>query len=108
MKKFKYVVVDPDNQKVIREEATANNEAEIRSLIDAQNYDLVSIEEVGRVNKGLNIRLGQGVSLLERIEFVNQLALMLKSGISIIEGLDIIKEGHKNDYFVDIIDGIQQ
>jgi len=107
MKKFKYVVVDPDNQKVIREEATANNEAEIRSLIDAQNYDLVSIEEVGRVNKGLNIRLGQGVSLLERIEFVNQLALMLKSGISIIEGLDIIKEGHKNDYFVDIIDGIQ-
>ncbi len=107
MKKFKYVVVDPESQKVIREETSANNEAEVRSLIDSQSYDLVSIEEVGGENKGLNIKLGQGVSLIERIEFVNQLALMLKSGISIIEGLDIIKEGHKNEYFTDIIGGIQ-
>ncbi len=106
MKKFRYVAVDPKQDKVIRKDATANNLAEVKSLIGSQGLNLVTIEEVEE-KKGLNFSFGSGVSLSQKIEFVKQLSLMLRSGISIVESLEIIKEGRKDKAFVDIISGIQ-
>jgi type IV pilus assembly protein PilC len=107
MKKFKYVALNPENSQVIREEITANNEAEVESLIESQNYDLVTIEEIKNTKNGLNFNFGRSVSLQEKVEFARQLSLMLRSGISIIESLDIIKEDNSNKYFTDVISGIQ-
>ncbi len=106
MKKFRYVAVDPGKDEVIREDTTANNLAEVKSLIESQGLNLVTIEEV-KEEKGFSFSFRSGVSLSQRIEFVKQLSLMLRSGISIVESLEIIKEGRKDKAFVDIISGIQ-
>ncbi len=106
MKKFSYVAINPKTDEVVREKVSATNLAEVKSSIEAQDFDLVTIEEVEK-GKKFDFSFGKGVSLLEKVEFANQLSLMLKAGISIVEALSIIKQGSKNQYFMDIVGGIQ-
>lgn len=106
MKKFRYVAVDPKQDQVVRKNITANNLAEVKSLIESQGLNLVTIEEAEE-KSSFKFSLRKKVSLLEKIEFVKQLSLMLRSGISIVESLEIIKEGRKDSAFVDILSGIQ-
>lgn len=106
MKKFSYVAVNPQTDEVIREEVSATNLAEVKSSIEAQDLDLVTIEEIKKKGR-FDFSFSKGISLLKKVEFANQLSLMLKAGISIVEALDIIKQGSKNQYFKDVMGGIQ-
>lgn len=55
---------------------------------------------------GLSLAFNQKVQLKDKIIFTQQLAIMLKSGLSIIDALEALKEETTNKYFAGEIDKI--
>jgi len=107
MKKFKYVAVNPKDDQVTRKDTTANSRQEVESLLKSQDLDVVMIEEIKAQGSFSNIKFGQKITRQDKIALTNELAIMLKAGISIVDSLNIIKEGHKNKYLIEIIESIK-
>lgn len=107
MKKFKYVAVNPKDDQVTRKDTTANSRQELESLLKGQDLDVVMIEEIVEENTLAKIKFGQKITRQDKISLTNELAIMLKAGISIVDSLNIIKEGHKNKYLIEIIESIK-
>ncbi len=106
MKRYRYVAVNPKTDQIVRKELTAKNQQEVKSIISSQNMDIVLIEELKE--KGIKqVKFGRSVSRPEKINLTNELSIMFKAGISIVDSIDIIKEGMKNQYLVEILEGIK-
>jgi len=107
MKKFKYVAVNTKDDQVTRKDTTANSRQELESLLKSQDLDVVMIEEIETENILAKIKFGQKITRQDKIALTNELAIMLKAGISIVDSLNIIKEGYKNKYLIEIIESIK-
>ncbi|GAI39051.1 unnamed protein product, partial [marine sediment metagenome] len=106
MKRYRYVAVNPKTDQIVRKELTAKSQQEVKSIISSQNMDIVLIEELKE--KGIKqVKFGRSVSRPEKINLTNELSIMFKAGISIVDSIDIIKEGMKNQYLVEILEGIK-
>jgi len=100
------VAVNPKTDQVVRKEVTANVKQEVESIIEGQQLEPVMIREV-KGRSRLNIKFGQKVSRLEKINLTNELSIMLRAGISIVDSIATIQEGMKNKYLVKILEGIK-
>lgn len=105
MDRYKYVAIDPKSDRVVRKEVTAKSRQEVESIIESQKLEPVMIQVVK--TRRLDIKFGQKVSRLEKISLTNELSIMLKSGISIVDSIDIIKEGMRNSYLIEILEGVK-
>jgi type IV pilus assembly protein PilC len=101
---YAYVAVKPDGSKV-KAKAEAQNEDALRRQLLMQNLEVQSLE----AKKSFNIELTrQRVPRVEIMHFSRQLASFIRSGISLMEALDVIREGVSNKRFNDILIDVRE
>jgi type IV pilus assembly protein PilC len=104
MPRYAYVAVKPDGTKV-KAKAEAQNEDALRRQLLMQNLEVQSLE----AKKNLNIELTkQRVPRVEIMHFSRQLASFIRSGISLMEALDVIREGVGNKRFGEILVDVRE
>jgi type IV pilus assembly protein PilC len=104
MPRYAYVALRPDGTKV-KAKAEANNEDALRRDLLLQNLDVQSVA----LKKSLNVELtSQRVPRVEIMHFSRQLASFIRSGISLMEALDVIREGVSNKRFAEILTDVRE
>lgn len=104
MPRYAYVAVKPDGTKV-KAKAEAPSKDALRRQLLMQNLEVQSLE----AKKNLNIELTkQRVPRVEIMHFSRQLASFIRSGISLMEALDVIREGVGNKRFNDILVDVRE
>jgi type IV pilus assembly protein PilC len=104
MPRYAYVALKPDGSKV-KAKAEANNEDALRRELLLQNLDVQSVE----AKKSLNVELTkQRVPRVEIMHFSRQLASFIRSGISLMEALDVIGEGVTNKRFLEVLADVRE
>jgi type IV pilus assembly protein PilC len=101
---YAYVAVKPDGTKV-KAKTEAQSEEALRRQLLRQNLEVQSLE----AKKSLNIELTkQRVPRVEIMHFSRQLASFIRSGISLMEALDVIREGAANKRFNDVLVDVRE
>jgi type IV pilus assembly protein PilC len=101
---YAYTAVKPDGSKV-KAKAEAQNEEALRRQLLMQNLEVQTLE----AKKSFNIELTkQRVPRVEIMHFSRQLASFIRSGISLMEALDVIREGVGNKRFNDILVDVRE
>jgi type IV pilus assembly protein PilC len=102
--RYSYVAVRPDGTEV-KAKAEAANEDALRRALLMQNLDVTSVA----AKKSLNIELSkQRVPRAEIMHFSRQLASFVRGGISLMEALDVIRDGSANKRFGDILGDVRE
>lgn len=102
MKKYKYTAVNV-NRKKFKGTFLANDEEHLRSLLHEQKLFLVSSRAVKDKSPNLFFSLSGKVKMTEVSSFCRQFSIMLNSGISIINSLEILKGQSYTSYFKKIL-----
>lgn len=94
---------------VLTGKLSAENEEELMMLIKRKGLFFVSAKKVtaGQFNFNLSKWIKK-VSLVDKMLFTRNLAVMLKSGLSFGRALDILSEQTKSEYFSDILKEVSQ
>jgi type IV pilus assembly protein PilC len=104
MPRYRYVATLPDGKEVKATADAANEEALRRDLL-LKNLDVQSVE----AKKSFNIELTQQrVPRTEIMHFSRQLASFIRSGIPLMEALDVIREGVGNKRFADVLTDVSE
>lgn len=104
--KYKYTVTDK-NGKVIKGEMVARTQSEIEDNLLKYGYTVLSIElekEKSEGTKKQSSLFQKKISLQEKILLFTNLAAMLKAGLPVVEAIDVLKEGQKNQRLIEILD----
>ncbi|MDD2807536.1 MAG: type II secretion system F family protein [Patescibacteria group bacterium] len=89
--RFKYIAYDQGN-KIKKGITEASTLKEATSLLISNGWFIKKISPIGAVHKNFDIPIFSGVSLIDKVLMVKHLATMTKSGISLVESLQIITE----------------
>ena len=91
--------------KKVKGKIKANSTGAARKILQQQHYSIVSLEE----QKSLNVVafLLKRVSMKEKIIFTEQLGVMIKSGLSVVNALKSLAEETQNQYFKEVITEIK-
>jgi len=97
--------------KVISGVMDAQNETTAAKLLNEQKLFVLEIKKIGAelpgLNKNLQIPLLSGrVSLKDKIIFTQQLAMMIKAGLPLLDAFDALEEQTENKYFSGMISEI--
>jgi type IV pilus assembly protein PilC len=104
MPRFAYVAVKPDGTEV-KAKTDAQSEEALRRQLLMQNLEVQSLE----AKKTFNVELTkQRVPRVEIMHFSRQLASFIRSGISLMEALDVIREGVANKRFNEILVDVRE
>jgi type IV pilus assembly protein PilC len=104
MPRFVYVAVKPDGTE-IKAKTDAQSEEALRRQLLMQNLEVQSLE----AKTSFNIELTkQRVPRVEIMHFSRQLASFIRSGISLMEALDVIREGVTNKRFDEILVDVRE
>lgn len=89
--RFKYIAFDQGNniKKGITEASTLK---EATGLLINNGWFVKKISPIGVAHKNFDLPIFSGVSLIDKVLMVKHLATMTKSGISLVEALQIISE----------------
>jgi type IV pilus assembly protein PilC len=102
--RYSYVATRPDGSEV-KAKAEAANEEALRKELLLQNLDVTRVA----AKKSLNVELTkQRVPRAEIMHFSRQLASFVRSGISLMEALDVIREGVTNKRFLEVLNDVRE
>jgi type IV pilus assembly protein PilC len=102
--RYTYVATRPDGSEV-KAKAEAASEDALRKDLLLQNLDVTSVT----AKKSLNVELTKKrVPRAEIMHFSRQLASFVRSGISLMEALDVIREGASNKRFIEILADVRE
>lgn len=96
---FNYVVKDK-NSKISRGVIDAEDKKAASMSLSEKDFYVISISE--KTEQKLSF-LRKKISLKDKIIFTEQLAIMIRSGLSIIEALEALQEETQNKYFYEAI-----
>jgi type IV pilus assembly protein PilC len=103
MPRYEYVATAPDGS-TVKAKAQSNSEVALRHDLLRQNLDVQSVIE----KKSLNIELTrQRVPRTEIMHFSRQLASFIRSGIALMEALEVIRDGVTNKRFNEVLADIR-
>lgn len=88
----------------------ANSQKDLEALMSRRGLVLVSATDLGAKKKG-EIKLPkflQKVSLVDKMLFTRNLAVMLKAGLSFGRALSILSEQTKNSYFREVLSDVSK
>lgn len=98
LKRFKYKVKDPTNNKIVESYFDAENKVDVESFLLNKGYEIVSIEE-----DKLSTKLGLATASISRKMsskdlnfFLTQLSTYVKSGIPLLDSMEILSRQSKN------------
>ena len=101
---FKYIASD----KAGKVQAGQMEAIDQKTVVDyLKNLNLLVVSVKKKEADQLNISLSRHVSVVDKINLTGNLAIMLKSGVSISEALQIIGDDSSNTYFRQIINDIR-
>ncbi|MDQ1519585.1 MAG: type pilus assembly protein PilC [Actinomycetota bacterium] len=104
MPRYTYVATRPDGTEV-KAKAEAANEAALRRDLLLKNLDVGEVA----LKKSLNIELSkQRVPRAEIMHFSRQLASFIRSGISLMEALEVIREGVTHKRFSEVLSDLRE
>lgn len=112
MPKFTYSISDQSG-KVTEGEREADNERSLAEALKSEGFLLLSAKEKGK-NKGWNIDINIGrflsrlkpISLVEKMIFTRNLAVMIGAGLSLTKALGALAEEASNQKFKNVISDI--
>lgn len=107
MPTFKYEAVKKTGE-TIKGSVTMPNEAEVRVFLRQQGARPVKIEGEGLLNKDLSFTFGNPVSDSEIAIMTRQLAVMVSSGVPLLQAFDILQSGEKNKAFQKALLGVSE
>ena len=98
LKRFKYKVKDPTNNKIVESYFDAENKVDVESFLLNKGYEIVSIEEDKLSTKlGLaNASISRKMSSKDLNFFLTQLSTYVKSGIPLLDSMEILSRQSKN------------
>ena len=98
LKRFKYKVKDPTNNKIVESYFDAENKVDVESFLLNKGYEIVSIEEDKLSTKlGLaNASISRRMSSKDLNFFLTQLSTYVKSGIPLLDSMEILSRQSKN------------
>lgn len=100
---FKYTATKKDGTE-IKGSVDLPNEAEVRIFLRQQGARPSKIEKESIWNKEIEIPgMGSGISDAELSIMTRQLAVMIESGVPILQALDILQAGEKNEKLKSIV-----
>ncbi len=106
MPKFRYIALNPDNEIVKSEDVEdsgffeAPDRSAVYTALNANGWSPVLIDEISsRVRMSFDIQLKWWVSLTELEMFCKVMQILVKSGITILEALQLITEECENHWF---------
>lgn len=102
---FKYEAVDSQDR-FYNGEIVGDNEIEIANLLKKRGLTIISIEE-NRVTSKLKIKIGGKVGLKEVILLTTYLATMIKAGMPLIAGVDVLISDARNGIFKRMLESIR-
>lgn len=107
MPQYHYKAID-NKGKIVRGKRVANSQQELAERLRFSGLELlksrlVSSESI--IDALQNFQLGS-VSRIELIEFSNNMAVMLKAGVPLVDGLLELREDQGNRYFKNVLDSI--
>ncbi len=91
MQKYKYIAVDIDKKK-FKGNFLAENEEDLRRQLLRQRLYLIKATPISDKPPSAFFSLSGKVSVRELTTFCRQFAIMIESGISIVDSLDVLKE----------------
>ena len=104
MPRYSYVATRPDGSQVTAKADAANEDA-LRLALLRQNLDVTSVT----ARKSFNVELTpQRVPRVEIMHFSRQLSSFIRSGISLMEALDVIGEGVGNKRFLEVLADVRE
>ena len=104
MKRYKYVAVNLQNQRV-RGTFIANDEKELASLLAKQNLYLVSAKICSGNTPSAFWTLGAGgVPLGELTSFCRQFSIMQNTHVPLPDCLDVLRKQGYSAYFIKVLD----
>jgi type IV pilus assembly protein PilC len=102
--KYRYVAIQPDGTRV-KATAEAVNEDALRDELLFKNLEVQSVAE----KRTFNVELSPArVPRTEIMHFSRQLASFIRSGISLMEALEVIREGSSNKRFIEMVDDVRE
>lgn len=104
---FSYKAID-NNGKIVRGKRVANNEQELAERLRQSGLEMLRAKQVSSrsiFDSLQNFHLGS-VSRIELIEFSNNMGVMLKAGVPLVDALLELREDQGNRYFKNVLDSI--
>jgi type IV pilus assembly protein PilC len=105
MPSFLYKAID-NTGKSLKGRIQAENEKDALSLLKSK--ELVVTKISATANKSIGSPFGKGVPIRQKIIFTRQLAVMLKAGLPLVQGLNALEEQTENQNLKKIIGDITQ
>ncbi|NMB56344.1 type II secretion system F family protein [Candidatus Beckwithbacteria bacterium] len=99
---FTYKVILP-NGKLFQQTLKAKDEEEVATVLRSKNLQILSIRKI-RQQQSI---FAKGVSNFEKANFCRYFSVMIKSGLSLSEALDIISSETENKTFKSILQDLQ-
>lgn len=107
MQKYKYVAVDIDKKK-FKGYFLAENEEDLRQQLSRQRLYLIKAIPVSSKPPSAFFSLTGKVNTREITTFCRQFAIMIDSGISIVESLEVLKEQSYTSFFKKVINSVYE
>ncbi|MGN1040905.1 MAG: type II secretion system F family protein, partial [Candidatus Fimimonas sp.] len=107
MKKFKYTAINLSGKK-FSGVFLAENEKDLRAQLAKQNLFLVSSKPDTDKSPNMFFSLSGKVSVNELATFCRQFAIMITSGTSIVDSLQILKGQAYSDYLKKVLDHVYE
>lgn len=106
---FKYKAKKINGEQIEGEEQ-ALNPKELAKNLKEKDYILISFEKQDEERAGsiFDFSLFGGIALKEKMTFAKNLGAMVGAGISIVKGLDVLKNQTKNKKFKEILQGLKE
>ena len=98
MKKFKYIAVNIEKKRFTGI-FVAENEENLRQLLSQQNLYLISCKAIKNETPNPFFSVSGKIEIKDLTTFCRQFAIMLNSGISILESLNHLKQQQFSGYF---------
>jgi type IV pilus assembly protein PilC len=102
MQKYKYVAVDIDKRK-FKGHFLAENEDDLRLQLSRQKLYLIKATPISSKPPSAFFSVSGKVNPKELTTFCRQFAIMINSGISIVESLSILRDQSYSDFFKKVI-----
>lgn len=109
MAQFSYKAID-HRGKIVSGYRVADNQEELRARLNQSGLELLRAKPVSgkTIFASLHsLRFGR-VSRVELIEFSNNMGVMLKSGVPLVDAISELREDQGNRYFKNILDNINE
>ena len=107
MKKYKYEAVNI-NKKKFTGTFLAENERDLASQLAKQNLYLISAKVTSDEVRPSFFSVGGRVKMVDLTAFCRQFSIMLNSGMSIVQTLDVLKDQDYDRFFKSILESVYE